>query len=157
VEVAGPTQLKQYYRDPALGQVFQVPLLRWDQPDLYAIDSLKIHDTPGMIGLFFSEDAKSLAINLKHKQSLSKEKCDQLSYDVQRVVADFRFEKNTCHWQSSGTETVRGVDASRTYSVYRIESAAYNCFLGDCFPVGPGVLLFLLWWSWFRSSGHLVS
>jgi predicted RND superfamily exporter protein len=93
VEVAGPTQLKQYYRDPALGQVFQVPLLRWDQPDLYAIDSLKIHDTPGMIGLFFSEDAKSLAINLKHKQSLSKEKCDQLSYDVQRVVADFRFEK----------------------------------------------------------------
>ncbi len=93
VDVASPTQLTQYYRDPVMGQVFKVPLLRWNEPENYAIDSVKIHDAPGMIGLFFSADGKSVAINMKHRQSLSKEKCDRLSYDIQNLVAGFSFEK----------------------------------------------------------------
>lgn len=93
VEVIGPTQLTQYYRDPVMGQVFKMPLLRWNEPKNYVYDSIKVKESPGMIGLFFSEDGKSVAINMKHAQSLSKEKCDQLSHDVERVTAEFVFDK----------------------------------------------------------------
>jgi len=93
VSVIGPTQLTEYYRDPALGQVFQVPLLRWNEPENYAIDSAKVQRAVGMVGLFFSNDGKSVAINMRHLQSLSKDKCDILSKDVERLVGSFHFDK----------------------------------------------------------------
>jgi predicted RND superfamily exporter protein len=92
-EVLGPTQINKYYKDPVLGQVFTIPLLRWQDPQNYPADREKISQTPGVIGLFFSEDGKSVAINMKHKGGLSKVKCDQLSYDIENLVAQFRFDK----------------------------------------------------------------
>lgn len=92
-EVLGPTQINKYYKDPVLGQVFTIPLLRWNEPDNYAIDKQKIEESPGMIGLFFSQNGKSVAINMKHAGGLSKVKCDQLSYDIENLVGQFSFDK----------------------------------------------------------------
>lgn len=92
-EVLGPTQINKYYRDPVLGQIFTLPLLRWDQPEYYETDRQKIEESPGMIGLFFSSDGKSVAINMKHAGGLSKDKCDRLSYDLENLVGQFQFDK----------------------------------------------------------------
>jgi predicted RND superfamily exporter protein len=92
-EVLGPTQINKYYKDPVLGQVFTIPLLRWNEPDQYEVDKLKVEESPGMIGLFFSQDGKSVAINMKHAGGLSKVKCDQLSYDIENLVGQFSFDK----------------------------------------------------------------
>ncbi len=93
VEVMGVTQLQEYQRDPVLGQVFTLPMLRINEPENYSIDSLRVYSTPGMVGLFVSEDGKSLAINMKHTAKLSKDKCDVLSRTVQDEVAKFNFQK----------------------------------------------------------------
>jgi len=92
-EAVGPTQIKEFIRDPFLGQVFTTPLLRWQEPENYTADSVRIAQTPGMIGLFFSTDGKSVAINIKHEQSLSKNKCDELSAAIEKTVGQFSFDK----------------------------------------------------------------
>lgn len=92
-EAIGPTQINEYYRDPFMGQVFTVPLLRWQEPELYQTDSLKILQTPGMIGLFFSEKGHSVAINIKHEQHLSKAKCDELAEAIESTVGKFSFDE----------------------------------------------------------------
>ncbi|MFN0031223.1 MAG: efflux RND transporter permease subunit [Flavobacteriales bacterium] len=92
-EVQSITRINEYQRDPVMGQVFELPLLRIAEPENYAIDSVRIAATPGMVGLFVSSDARSIAINMKHTAQLSKERCDTLSHEVQRIVAEFHFEK----------------------------------------------------------------
>lgn len=92
-EAIGPTQIKEFIRDPFLGQVFTTPLLRWQEPENYVTDSIRIAQTPGMVGLFFSTDGKSVAINIKHEQSLSKNKCDELSSAIEKTVGQFSFDK----------------------------------------------------------------
>jgi hypothetical protein len=77
ITAVGPTQLTRYVRDPVLGQVMQLPVLRWQEPENYSIDSLEITQSTGMVGYFFSEDLKSLAINIRHTEKLSKAGCDK--------------------------------------------------------------------------------
>lgn len=91
-EVITITQLKETVRDPFLGSVFTKPMFRWEQPENYPIDSLKLFQTQGLKGLFFSEDGRSLTINLKHTEGLSKAKGDMLSQQVQDLVNAYDFE-----------------------------------------------------------------
>ncbi len=93
VEVNSPTRLTEYTRDPFMGTVFSRPMLRWDEPENYAIDSASVFQKPGMVGVFYSNDGKSLAINMKHEQKLSKDKCDKLSLDIEALVNSFGFDK----------------------------------------------------------------
>lgn len=88
--VASPTRLKNYVRDPFIGTVFEEPLVRLDNPKA---DSARVYNTPGMVGVFFSEDGKSVAINLKHQQNLSKIKSDELSVQVPALVSKYRFDE----------------------------------------------------------------
>jgi uncharacterized protein len=94
VEAVGPTQLSEYYRDPAMGQIFQIPLLRWEEPEYYAVDSTRIYQSPTYVGLLFSPDAQSVAINIKQQEKLSKAKCDSLSYAVEAAVAKYHFRSS---------------------------------------------------------------
>lgn len=91
-EVVGPTQLKEYVRDPFMGSVFPRPLLRWDEPENYKIDSLAIFTNPQWIGSFFSADGKCVAINMKHTQRLGKRACDQLSQQIEYEVNRLNFD-----------------------------------------------------------------
>ena len=90
----GPTQLKRIVQDPLLGQVMEVPMLRWETPESYAADSSELALTTGLVGWFFSEDYKSVAINIRHTQRLSKERCDVLAANIEALVAQFDFKKS---------------------------------------------------------------
>lgn len=93
ITAVGPTQLTRYVRDPVLGQVMQLPVLRWQEPENYALDSAEIRQATGMVGYFFSEDFKSVAINIRHTEKLSKAGCDKLSEDIERTVGEFKFHR----------------------------------------------------------------
>ena len=91
-EIQGPTTLVEFVKDPFIGTVFTQPIIRWQEKENYSIDSSKVFSTPGLVDVFFSEDRKSVAINMKHKQRMSKAACDQLSLDVEREVERFNFD-----------------------------------------------------------------
>jgi predicted RND superfamily exporter protein len=90
--IQGPTRLVEFVKDPFIGTVFTQPILRWKERENYIIDSSKVFSTPGLVDVFFSEDGKSVAINMKHKQRMSKAACDQLSIDVEKEVSKFSFD-----------------------------------------------------------------
>jgi len=92
VEVVGPTDLAEYIQDPLFGGLFRTELLRWDTPENYPADSIRIFQSPGVVGVFFSPDAKSVAITMKHTELLSKKKCDELSIAIEREVSSFSFD-----------------------------------------------------------------
>ena len=89
VAAIGPTRLTRYVRDPVLGQVMALPVLRWNEPENFAIDSTDIARSTGMLGYFFAEDFHSVAINIRHTEKLSKQGCDQLSLDIEAVVSEY--------------------------------------------------------------------
>jgi uncharacterized protein len=92
-EVRSPTNLMEYYQDPFLGSVFEIPVIDPALPEQFDADSSRIYQEGQWVGLFFSEDGKSIAINLKHTQKLSKEKCDALSQSLESMVAKFNFDR----------------------------------------------------------------
>ena len=89
----GPTQLKRIVRDPVMGQIMEVPLLRWESPEFYSVDSVELGNSNELTGWFFAEDYHSVAINLRHTEKLSKAGCDQLSAEIESLVASFDFPK----------------------------------------------------------------
>lgn len=92
-DVLSPTRLITYQRDPFIGTVFERPMLRWDDSLSLSADSAEIFATPGMVGVFFSADGKSVAINMKHEQGLSKAKSDELSTLVPQIVSKYHFDE----------------------------------------------------------------
>lgn len=92
-EVLSPTRLTTYQRDPFIGTLFERPLLRWDDSLSLAADSADIYSSPGMVGVFFSPDGKSVAINMKHQEHLSKAKSDELSSIVPQLVSRYKFDE----------------------------------------------------------------
>jgi predicted RND superfamily exporter protein len=84
--VLDPTDITFPVRDPALGMVFQRPLLRWEQPEHYATDSASIWRDPQWVGTLFSEDGLSLALTVLQKPMLSKEGCDRIAADTDAVL-----------------------------------------------------------------------
>lgn len=92
VEAIGPTALTEFVRDPLLGSIFTRPVIRFNEPENYTIDSSSVYSNKQYVGVFLSEDAKSVAINLKHDERLGKLKCDQLSIDIENAVKSFGFD-----------------------------------------------------------------
>jgi predicted RND superfamily exporter protein len=141
IEVMGPTQITTYVRDPVMGQIFKFPLLRWNEPENYHADSLKIAESPGMIGLFFSADGKSLAINMKHAQSLSKEKCDQLSHDIENVVGGFKFDQTHIIGRALGQRLYVEMMLQELVLFISISLLLTTVFLFIAFRSGWGVVI----------------
>ncbi len=92
-EVASATDLKEYTRDPLLGQVFERPLIRIQKPESYSADSSFIYSRGDWVGTFFSSDAKTLMIQARHTQFLSKEGCDTLAYNLQLSLKNAGFDE----------------------------------------------------------------
>lgn len=91
--VISPTRMEVMLRDPFIGSVFRQDLLRRDRPEALAKDSAKIYQRGELTGIFFSEDGKSLALQVNHKQYLAKDKCDQLSDDIEALLAQSDFDE----------------------------------------------------------------
>jgi predicted RND superfamily exporter protein len=88
VEAVGPTQVMDVVQDPMFGGFFSSHWLNYRTPENYAADSSKIYQNGQWIGIFFSPDAKSVAINMKHTPGLAVAKCDQLYADIDNVVVN---------------------------------------------------------------------
>lgn len=102
--VTSPTELQEIIRDPLLGQVFERPLLRLDQPEYYPADSTRIYDNGEFVGSFFSKDGKALLIQARHTEFLSKEGCDTLAFNVQEVLRNSGFPEYHVVGRSIGQE-----------------------------------------------------
>lgn len=95
-DVLCPTNLTLPVRDPAVGMVFERPLLRWQQPEKYAADSSSIWSRDGMVGTFFGPEGKDIALTLNHAAMLSKAGCDTLAWETDAILE--RFEGECRRW-----------------------------------------------------------
>lgn len=93
--VIDPTDLTLPVRDPALGMVFQRPLLRWEQPEHYPTDSATIWRDPQWVGTLFSEDGRSLALTVLQTPMLSKEGCDRIAADTDAVLTAWQEDQRS--------------------------------------------------------------
>ncbi len=91
--VISPTRLQSAVRDPLIGTVFTRPLLRSDSREHLIKDSTQIWNRGEFIGNLFSEDGRSLLIQVNHKQYLSKLACDTLAADMEALFARASFDE----------------------------------------------------------------
>ena len=87
--VISPLSMTLPVRDPALGMIFQRPLLRWDQPEKFSVDSAGIWNREGFVGSAFSEDGRCLALTLTQTPMLSKQGCDEIALGTDAVLKDW--------------------------------------------------------------------
>ena len=92
-ECAGPTSLMTYAVDPLFGGVFETPVLSANSSQSFKQDSVAIWNSPSYVGVFFGTNGRSVAINMKQTQRLGKEKCDELTKNIQAEVNKFQFKK----------------------------------------------------------------
>lgn len=89
-EVTSPTNITS----PVVGAfgIMQVPFLHIDQPERYKTDSIRIFESPNLVGTFFSADGKSISLNVMHQQRLSKAGSDSLLSDIMGIMEAFDFD-----------------------------------------------------------------
>lgn len=137
--VLAPTRLEEPMITP-LG-VFQVPYLRFDDPDLLPIDSARIAADPRVGGVLIARDARAILLVAHTDPGLSKVASDTLLARVDRAIA------------SSGLSEVHA--AGRVHAQFhyiRMMQHELVLFLGL-----SAVLLALFLWVGFRSAwGVLV-
>ncbi|MDP4826562.1 MAG: MMPL family transporter, partial [Flavobacteriales bacterium] len=102
--VVSPTRMTQPLRDPFAGNLFQKPLLRIDNTSDLKSDSAMIWEEGRLIGIFFSEDGKSVGLQINHQQYLSKENCDKLASDVMNSLSAADFDGSHAIGRSIGQE-----------------------------------------------------
>ena len=84
--ITSPTTVVLPIGDPALGGVFKRQLIRWQQVETYASDSIGIESRPHVLGHLISANHRSAALLLEHDLGLSKEGCDTLAKAVQKLL-----------------------------------------------------------------------
>jgi predicted RND superfamily exporter protein len=89
-EVISLTELKEIRILPG-GIVFEIPYIHLDSLRLDK-DSARIYSHPELINQFIAQDAKSLCIFIKHKDYLSKEKCDVMVEEIEAILANYTFD-----------------------------------------------------------------
>lgn len=90
-EAVGPTQVMDYAVDPVFGGFFSSPWVNFRTPENLKADSARVYENKQWIGIFFSPDGKSVAINMKHTPQLAVHKCNQLYMNVEQMVKDHGF------------------------------------------------------------------
>ena len=91
IEAVGPTQVMDYAVDPVFGGFFSSPWVNFRTPENLLGDSARVYENKQWVGIFFSPDAKSVAINMKHTPQLAVHKCDQLFLNVEQMVKEHGF------------------------------------------------------------------
>lgn len=89
VDVQGLTTMKEFIRTDLFKT--QRPFIRIDQPSKYAKDSALIYSHPEIYNAFIDKSGTALMLNLKHKEYLSKEKCDLLKQSIDGLLDKYQF------------------------------------------------------------------
>lgn len=90
-DVISLTHLEEYVKTPFSAAMLSRPYIHIDKPSKYEKDSIRIGKHPeGRV--FLSKDQSSLLINVKHRQFLSKEKCDLLKKSIDKLLLKYEFK-----------------------------------------------------------------
>lgn len=137
-KITSPTNLKTL----SLGGLIptQTRALHIEDETLYKEDSIKIYQSPHLVGSFFPLNAKSLTIYIKTKDDLKKRQSDSLASNIEKVLSRFNFEN--IHY-------VGRIFAQQVY-LNNLQKE-FGLFLGLSFLV---VILFL--WFSFRSIYGII-
>lgn len=137
-KITSPTNLKTL----SLGGLIptQTRALHIEDETLYKEDSIKIYQSPHLVGSFFPLNAKSLTIYIKTKDDLKKRQSDSLASNIEKVLSRFNFEN--IHY-------VGRIFAQQVY-LDNLQKE-FGLFLGLSFLV---VILFL--WFSFRSIYGII-
>jgi predicted RND superfamily exporter protein len=93
VSVVSPLNLKETQRDPLMGSMIEIPYLRYDQPENYAKDSVRIFKSPQLLGSVFSRDGKSVCVMLTNAPSIKDKQCIKLDKDLREILSSMGFEE----------------------------------------------------------------
>lgn len=91
--VNSPTNVRQLIFDPLLGTPIQKPYLRYNRPQHYTADSIKIYQQPELTGTVFSPKGKAVSLFIKTENYISKAAADAISKDFDRIFAQFDFDE----------------------------------------------------------------
>lgn len=92
-EVVSPVTIKETVRDPLMGFTNEVPYLRWDKPESYKADSIRIFNTQELVGNMFSTDGKSLCLIIAHTPKIKDLECKKISEDITALQEIFKFDE----------------------------------------------------------------
>ena len=89
VDVQGLTTMKEFVKTDLFTTTR--PFIRIDEPEKYSKDSARIYSHPEIYNSFIDKNGKALMLNLKHRQYLSKEKCDLLKKSIDSLLEKYKF------------------------------------------------------------------
>ncbi|HWY38198.1 MAG TPA: MMPL family transporter, partial [Bacteroidia bacterium] len=118
----------------------QIPLLHYENPDLYKEDSAYIYSAPQWKNNFFAKDARSLCIFLRSKQGISKVKSDSLASGVKACIEKQGFEN--VHY------------AGRVFAQAVFLNKLHDQFV--LFLIVSFFLISFLLWYFFRKIGAVI-
>lgn len=88
--VAGITNQKHFYLLPN-GMYTSQPIIHFDSLQLEQ-DSIRLFNSPEYINTMIAADGQSLCLFIKHKDYLSKAKCDEMMNAVDKINSNYKFE-----------------------------------------------------------------
>lgn len=92
-EVLSPVTIQEPIRDPLLGTITEIPYLRYDQPETYSKDSVRIFRTPELVGNLFGEDGKSVCLIISHTELIEDKECGKITDNVAAMQGVFQFDE----------------------------------------------------------------
>ncbi|MGZ4090049.1 MAG: efflux RND transporter permease subunit [Bacteroidia bacterium] len=138
-KVTSPTNLKNLSFGSLLP--LQSRVLHFENDSLYKEDSIRIYESPHLVGSFFPLNAKSVTIYLKTEEGLNKKESDSLAKNIETALGKFKFDE--IHY-------VGRIFAQNVY-LENLKSE-FGIFLGLSFLV---VIIFL-WFSFKSIYGIIV-
>ena len=88
-EITCLTEMDEYVKTPYSPAVFKKPYLKLDGTGNLNNDSTRIFKHQELVGFFINEKANALLVFIKHKEYLSKKKCDQLKENIDQLLIHF--------------------------------------------------------------------
>lgn len=85
------TGMEEFVKTPFSAATFSRPYLRIDDPSKYENDSIRVYSHPEISNLFIDKTGKALLVNVKHREYLSKEKCDFLKQSIDGLLEKYEF------------------------------------------------------------------
>lgn len=91
--VVSPLNLKEIQRDPFMGSVLEIPFLRYDQPENYYRDSIRIFRSEQLVGSIFAADGKSVCIMVTNAPKIKDQECIKIDKDLRALLDQSGFEE----------------------------------------------------------------
>lgn len=92
------THMEEFVKSPFSAQVFSRPFINIDNPSKYEKDSVRIFSHPEVAQTLVDKDATAILVNVKHREYLSKEKCDVLVTTLENKLE----EHGLADWKMAG-------------------------------------------------------